>query len=607
LKIFKSIKSKLSVMFALCIVFIMTVVCSIHIINIIYGEKQEFEDAVNSIFTDEFIGELSSVAVEVDYTVDSSADMSMTISSVGGDNLKNIYNLVWAHSGELGINKSRFMCILDASGAPVYSTSESVIEDGVEKTSSVIAALNGNKGISTSLLRKHSDFALALGNTESIVYIKDTGDKLFSDAKSILFLYLKCLIAAFILALFAGMYVARSVVLPLRHLNEWAKQLADGKTDSKTDIEGNDELYELSQSLMHMAHNLDATTTEAKKEKTKLETILQAMTDGLLAFNTEGELIHYNNEAKELLGRNYLDDIVFDNFFKEINVNITIGDLLYMQPEGEIERRVTLEKERSVVMSFSTFMLDGKIGGIVVVLHDITKQEKLELSRRAFVADVSHELRTPITTIKSYAETLLDSNAEGEFLSRFLGVIAKEADRMAKLISDLLTLSALDGKTVSYKVPEKIDVRQLVENVTERLKYSAQNKNQSLVYNPINDVPVIHGDSDALERVIINIISNAVKYTPEGGEINVYTSKVYNDICIKVADNGIGIPEENLPHIFDRFYRVDKARSRDTGGTGLGLAIARQTIENGFKGKIKISSEAGKGTEVSIMIPVSGS
>jgi len=201
----------------------------------------------------------------------------------------------------------------------------------------------------------------------------------------------------------------------------------------------------------------------------------------------------------------------------------------------------------------------------------------------------------------------LDSNAEGEFLSRFLGVIAKEADRMAKLISDLLTLSALDGKTVSYKVPEKIDVRQLVENVTERLKYSAQNKNQSLVYNPINDVPVIHGDSDALERVIINIISNAVKYTPEGGEINVYTSKVYNDICIKVADNGIGIPEENLPHIFDRFYRVDKARSRDTGGTGLGLAIARQTIENGFKGKIKISSEAGKGTEVSIMIPVSGS
>lgn len=595
-------------MFALCITAIMSVVCFMHIASMIYGEKQDFENTVNAIFTEDFIRELSAMAETVDYTVESSDSENMTISTLESDNTKKIYDAVWVHSGELGINSSRFMSILDASGTPVYCTSEWVLGEGVDKTAAVIAALNGNIGMSTSLVQKHSDYALSLGSGRSIVYIKDTGDRLFSGVKDVLFLYLRCLILAIILSVLAGGYLAGSVTVPLKRMNEWAKQLAEGNLSAKTDISGSDELSELSESLMHMAHNIDAASAEVKNEKTKLETILQTMTDGLLAFNTEGRLIHCNSEAKRLLGRNYLDDIQFDGFFKEINANITIGDLLYMKPEGDIERSITIDKERSVVMNFKTFSLDNKTAGIVVVLHDITKQEKLEQSRRDFVADVSHELRTPITTIKSYAETLLDSaEVSGEFMTRFLGVIASEADRMARLISDLLTLSSLDNKNTSYKIPEEIDVRSLIEAVTERLRFSAKKKNQTLCYSPINDVPLIVGDPDALERIIINIVGNAVKYTQEGGRIDIYSSKVYNDICIKVADNGIGIPEENLPHIFDRFYRVDKARSRDTGGTGLGLAIAKQTIENAFKGKIKITSEAGKGTEVSITIPVAAS
>ncbi|MBP3359286.1 MAG: HAMP domain-containing protein [Clostridia bacterium] len=608
MKNFKSIKWKLAIMFALCITAIMSVVCFLHIASMIYGEKQDFENTVNTIFTEDFIRGLSAMAEAVDYTVESADSTDMTISTVESDNTKKIYDAVWAHSGELGINSSRFMCILDASGTPIYCTSAWVLDEGVEKTAAVMAAANGNIGISTSLVQKYSDYALALNSGESIVYIKDTGDKLFNGVKDILFLYLRCLVLAVILSVVAGGYLAGSVTVPLKRMNEWAKQLADGNLSAKTDIAGSDELSELSESLMHMAHNIDATNTEVKNEKTKLETILQAMTDGLLAFNTEGRLIHCNSEAKRLLGRNYLDDIQFDSFFKEINANITIGDLLYMKPEGDIERSITIDKERSVVMNFKTFSLNNKTAGIVVVLHDITKQEKLEQSRRVFVADVSHELRTPITTIKSYAETLLDSaGASGEFMTRFLGVIAAEADRMARLISDLLTLSSLDNKQNSYKIPEEIDVRSLIEAVTERLRFSAKKKDQTLCYSPINDVPLIVGDPDALERVIINIVGNAVKYTQEGGRIDIYSSKVYNDICIKVADNGIGIPEENLPHIYDRFYRVDKARSRDTGGTGLGLAIAKQTIETAFKGKIKITSEAGKGTEVSITIPVAAS
>ena len=250
-------------------------------------------------------------------------------------------------------------------------------------------------------------------------------------------------------------------------------------------------------------------------------------------------------------------------------------------------------------------MVDNKVNGIIVVIHDITKQEKLEQSRRDFVANVSHELRTPLTTIKSYSETLADMPEAGkELQTRFLDVIASETDRMANIISDLLTLSELDENQIYFKQPEIIDVRKMLDALVERMSLQAKKKNQTLTYTPMTEIPTIKGDYGSLERVFINIITNALKYTPEGGTIEVFSSRVYSDITIKVKDTGIGIPPEKLPHIFDRFYRVDRSRSRGTGGTGLGLAIAKQSLESGFDGKIKITSEYGSGTEVTITLPV---
>ena len=198
-------------------------------------------------------------------------------------------------------------------------------------------------------------------------------------------------------------------------------------------------------------------------------------------------------------------------------------------------------------------------------------------------------------------------DCDRELQVRFLNVIASEADRMARIIRDLLTLSELDANKNIYRTPEDINVRDMVNSIVERMDINAKKRNQTLTYHSINEIPIIQGHRDSLERVIINIISNAIKYTPTGGRIEVYTTSVYDGITIKVVDNGIGIPKDKLPHIFDRFYRVDKARSRDTGGTGLGLAIAKQTIESGFNGKININSELNKGTEVSITIPINKS
>jgi two-component system sensor histidine kinase VicK len=417
-------------------------------------------------------------------------------------------------------------------------------------------------------------------------------------------LYAYALLISAILALILGNILSATITVPMRNLTVQAKKLADGDMNALEPSNAHDEFGNLTNSLVYLAHTRQESTDRALSEKTKVETILQNMTDGILAFDLHGKLIHFNPEAQRLLDRKYLDDIQFDRFFKEINANITLGDLLYMKPDGLLEREIKL-KNQYLRLNFATFSVDNKIGGIIVVIHDVTRQEKLEQSRRDFVANVSHELRTPLTTIKSYSETLSDMpDVDRELQVRFLDVIASEADRMARIISDLLTLSELDENQTYYKTPEEINIRKMLENIVERMGMTAKKKNQTLTYHPINETPIISGDRDSLERVIINIVSNALKYTGEGGNIEVYSSKVYKDICIKVSDNGIGIQKDKLPHIFDRFYRVDKARSRDTGGTGLGLAIAKQSIESAFNGKIKISSEFNKGTEVTITIPV---
>jgi len=222
--------------------------------------------------------------------------------------------------------------------------------------------------------------------------------------------------------------------------------------------------------------------------------------------------------------------------------------------------------------------------------------------RREFVANVSHELRTPITSIKSYTETLLDGAAEDpETTDRFLNVINSEADRMTRLVKDLLQLSRLDNEQMSWKI-EKVSLKDIVKSIVNRMQLEAGRKNQKLESFVIGEIPDISADKDRIEQVMVNIINNALKYTPDNGQITVYVGKLINDVYVKVTDTGIGIPNESLDRVFERFYRVDKARSRDLGGTGLGLAIAKEIIE-AHGGTINITSEAAKGTEVTVRLP----
>jgi len=247
-------------------------------------------------------------------------------------------------------------------------------------------------------------------------------------------------------------------------------------------------------------------------------------------------------------------------------------------------------------------MMGEKTDGVVVVFQDITEQEKLDMERREFVANVSHELRTPLTTVKSYAETLMENAEKGSMEANFLDVINIEADRMTRIVKDLLTLSRLDYDRSKLN-KTTFSLQNLVRDIVRKLSIDAKNHNNEISFEQTNEIPPFFGDRDRLEQVMTNIISNAVKYTPGGGKITVNCGYQYTDAIITVTDTGIGIPKEDISRIFERFYRVDKARSRKFGGTGLGLAIAKEIID-AHSGKIEIESTQGKGTKVTVKIPI---
>ncbi len=600
---FKSIRWKITIIFVLLVLITEIIIGAFNVFAILNHYHRDFSNDIDSVFTAEIKNDLLAAANEL--TIPPDVSSGIVIDEYSQENINLINDVLSSNSGTLGITAARFYCILDGVTGEVLKSSNGITS--VKSNATTALAIEGRESRETGITKTYMDYAFPLTNGDNvkyIVYIRDSCQDQSATLNTIVRTILISLALTILISAIAGAFIANFVTVPIQQLSLQARKLADGDINALQKSESKDEIGNLTNSLIYLAHTRKQSSDQAMGEKIKVETILQNMNDGILAFDMKGKLIHFNPEAKRLLNRQYLDDIRFDRFFKEINANITLGDLLYMKPDGSVEREIKLSNQY-LHLNFATFKVDNKVGGIIVVIHDVTKQEKLEQSRRDFVANVSHELRTPLTTIKSYSETLADMpDVDRELQIRFLDVIASESDRMARIISNLLTLAELDENQTYIKAPEPIDVRKMLESIVERMSLTAQKKHQSLTYHPINDVPIIAGDHDVLERIIINIVSNALKYTRDGGSIEVYSSKVYNDISIKVVDNGIGIQEDKLPHIFDRFYRVDKARSRDTGGTGLGLAIAKQSLESVFNGKIKIASEFHKGTEVTITIPV---
>ncbi len=581
---FKSIQYKMIFIFVLLTLSIITVIGSFTITNIISFYNNEFSVKMQNVFEADLLYQLQKIA-EVD------ADHS------------GINDAVRTHIGPLGIDTYRFYCILDGKTGNVLETSDELKGRNVDKTDNVILAMSGKTGNTPSANSAFMDYAVPInvnGECKYIIYVRDTKVEIQSVIKSVVIILLQSIFIAVITAIIIGLLLSRTITTPIIKLTKKAEKLAEGDFDSMEETKTDDEIGKLTNTFHSMAQALNETIIEVNSEKTKIETLLLNMTDGILAFNLDGKVIHMNPEGRKLT--NCPEDADFNMLFKTLDADITMGDMLYIKHDKPVEKQV-FYNDKYIKLTFAPMSIEGKIAGVLVVLHDITKQEKLEVSRREFVADVSHELRTPLATVKSYAETLIDGGVDDkELQNKFLSVIVKETDRMTRIVKDLLTLSRLDESDNVPKTLDTIDVKQFLIGIIEKMYINAQKKNQTVTYSIAKDIPDITVESDKLEQVIINILSNAIKYTPDGGHIKVVSGALYSEIFIKIIDDGIGIPKENLKRIFERFYRVDKARSRDTGGTGLGLAIAKQMIEN-MGGTIKINSEYQKGTEVIISIP----
>lgn len=406
-----------------------------------------------------------------------------------------------------------------------------------------------------------------------------------------------------LISILIGIFVAKVILDPITKLIDSAPKMATGentKLQENSDGRKKTEVDELTNAFHSMNHELKENLAEVNRQKRQIETILLHMTDGIIAFDMEGNITHINPAATDLLKLTEKDNS-FEKIFGKIKVDINLEKTIYLENWTSSEQRVQVE-DKYLNIFFASFRDENEVpSGIMVVIQDITEHVKLDNMRKEFVADVSHELKTPITSIMGYADTLLEGEYDKETQDKFLNVIASEARRMAKLVTDLLILSRYDSNKVKKETSE-FDLGDLVKKCQEKLQLEINKKHHQVECFVTANVPPVKADKDGIERVVLNIMTNSIKYTQDGGNIKIYVGFVYNDAYIKIIDSGIGIPEEDLNRIFERFYRVDKARTREMGGTGLGLSIAKEILDEN-KGSIDIKSEKGKGTEVVVRIP----
>ena len=404
-----------------------------------------------------------------------------------------------------------------------------------------------------------------------------------------------------VISILIGFFVLKAVVSPMKRLIKSAEKIASGENvNVKETSQNTGEVADLENAFGIMTNELNQKLSEVNRQKRQIETILLHMTDGIIAFDMDGKVIHINPAAKELLGLNDKDN-TFEKIFKKLDIDINIEKIIYLENWTSSEQRKNVGV-KFVNILFAPFQDENdRPAGVIAVIQDITEHVRLDNMRKEFVADVSHELKTPITSIMGYSDTLLEGEYDEDTRVKFLSVISSEARRMARLVTDLLTLSRYDNKKASKEMTS-FDLGELVKKCIEKLKFEIEKKGHNVECFVTASVPPVLADKDGIERVVLNILSNAIKYTPYNGMIKVYVGFVYNDAYIKVIDNGIGIPEEDLDRIFERFYRVDKARSRELGGTGLGLSIAKEILDKN-KGSIDIKIKIRKGTEVVIRIP----
>ena len=522
------------------------------------------------------------------------------------DGVQAIDEILVAKMGPLGVDgKNRNYYLLDGDTGQILSSSDDDAGDTLEEiTPNLLIALNEKReGDESDLTASYMDLALPIsrGEEDYVIYILDQRATVRELNNQLFQLIIEALVFGLVISVLLSFLLSRAMVTPIRALTRGAQRVAEGDFGHEIQVESHDEIGVLTNAFNAMSRQLQSTLQEVESERTKLSTLFLHMTDGVVAFNQSGEVIHSNPAAEEMLGQAI-----------PVGGLVTYGDLF--QDMVPLETVLTTDRdcleietvwgERILLLLLAPFNREKQVG-VLVVVHDVTQQVKNETMRKEFVANVSHELRTPITNIRSYAETLEENpDLPPDTTASFLGVILSESDRMTHIVQDLLTLSRFDSGHSELNLTT-FPFAGLLEESCQAMRIEAQRRGHTLRLEGTGGLPAIRADRERISQVVMNVLSNAIKYTPDGGRIVLTAGCTTDRVWLEVADNGIGIPPEDRDRIFERFYRVDKARSRESGGTGLGLSIAQEIVRQ-HQGSLTLVDRPGPGTTLRLELKREG-
>ena len=581
----RSLHMKLVMIMVLLILSLMTVVGTFLINSVMAFYLEDFYTQMSRVF---------------DQNMALSRNLETAVSAEE-DGAQAILDIMDAYSGELGLDgRSRTLYILDGeTGAYLAGTDE---EEGrnleYDSPNLTRALVEREEGAEANIAADYMDVALPItrGEDSYVIYILDNKTTVNSLISQIFGLILESLIFGLIISILLSFLLSKTMIIPIQRLTEGAMRVAEGDFSRRIEVTSRDEIGVLTDTFNDMARQLRDTLRQVENERNKLDTLFLHMTDGVVAFDRDGQVIHSNPAAEGMLGRSIGPDTTYKELFGDqysLEEAMAAPDHL----EGEIRVR-----DQVLDLLLAPFDRERQ-GGVLVVLHDVTEERKNQEMQREFVANVSHELRTPLTNVRSYAETIRDSeDIPRSVENSFLDIIISETDRMTRIVQDLLTLSRLDSGRADMKMI-RFPFREAIESVCRAVELEAQRHGHTLIRSYGRTLPLITGDRSRIEQVMMNVLSNAIKYTPDGGTITVDAGVMGKNVWMEVSDTGIGIPAADRERIFDRFYRVDKARSRESGGTGLGLSIAREIVLR-HHGTIALSDHSGPGTTVRIVLPI---
>ena len=591
---FRSLHMKLVLIMLLLITSLMTVVGAFMMTSITGFYIDEFYQQVEGVFGDSDPANAAFVN-------------SLRREAAQADGALKLQEMVEAKAGDLGLNSStRKYYILDGrTGAFITGSDDQASFESLQATANLLAARNSIAagsaavGADSDITASYMDVAIPItgGDNAFIIYIYDNRDTVSSLNSQLFLIIVQALLVGLLISVLLSFLLSKTMIIPIERLTEGAERVAAGDFSSAIAVESTDEIGILTTTFNDMAEVLQDTLEAVENERNKLDTLFLHMTDGVVSFAGDGSILTSNPAASQMLGR----EVSFYDYDALFGRQFPLRQVMGLQRPNFLSGELTVGGR--ILELYLAPVSEGEDGSAMAVMHDVTAQRKNEEMRKEFVANVSHELRTPLTNVRSYAETLRDGDdIPRDMENSFLDVIISETDRMTRIVQDLLTLSRLDSGRAEIKMV-RFPLLDAIDSVCRAVELEAQRRGHTLVRRYGRTLPMVTGDRSRLEQVMMNVIGNSIKYTPDGGSITVDAGIRGGNVWIEVSDTGIGIPQQDRERIFDRFYRVDKARSRESGGTGLGLSIAREIVLR-HHGSIALTDHEGPGTTVRIVLPI---